>query len=150
MSEFITSHDLAELAASAKFPLPTQIVADHDKFIVKVTIEERTRVVAAIEKGSRMHERKFPTLGAVGAFLLKSNIRQYQVDMGHYTPPVGETRAPRNQARMRDIHKLAQHTAWLRKEVEESRASPLVSNEDAIAMFDANIARARAQKAVKA
>jgi hypothetical protein len=146
MTELITSSELAELAASAKVTVPTQIVAEQDKFIVRVTIKNKVRTVAAIVKGNTLHERKFPSIGAVGTFLMKSNIRHYQVDTDRYTPPSENTRGLVNQARMRALHKLAaEHTNWLRKEVEASRAdpSPLISSADAAAMFDANIERLR-------
>lgn len=152
MNELITSNDLAELAAVAKAPPQTKIVAEADKFLVRVTIKNQVHTLGAIVKGKTLHERKFPTLGAASSFLMKSNILQFQVDAGRYTKPTTITRSSANQVRMREVHQIAKHTQWLRKEVEASRADPRpsISNEAAEQLFDANLARLRAIHSKKA
>lgn len=145
MTELITSSDLADFAAVAKTPLPTEIIAEQDKFLVRVTIKNQVRTLAAIVKGKTIRERKFPTLGAASSFLMNSNILKFEVNAADYTKPTAATRAPANQARMREMHKIAKHTEWLRGEIEASRADPRpsVSNEEANRILDAHVEQMR-------
>lgn len=151
MSDLITSNELADLAAVRRVPLPTQIVANNNKFIVRVTVNKQVRTVGAIQKGNIINERKFVSLSAVGTFLHRANIHSYQVNMTEYQPTTRKTRIVSNQKRMQEVHKLAKHTAWLRKEVEASRADPRpgVSHEEAGKIFDAHLQSLREEFAGK-
>lgn len=153
MKELIKASDLADLAAAAKVPLPAEVVAEEDKFIVRVMIRNKLHTVAAISTGKTLHERKFASLNSAGSFLMKSNIQNYQVNTARYKAGSTLTRAPSSQARMRKIHQIAaEHNDWLRKEVEASRADarPTVSNDAANKRFAENLHRLRSKETASA